>query len=659
MVSKRVVAAAAGAILSSVVAVSTQPAFERAGWFFYDVFQRATALPRAEGVTFVAISQGSLDDMRENPTASYGWPWPRSIYGAFVKVAKQVGARSVTFDGIFVNPSTEGVEDDREFGEAIRASGLPVVLGGEDGANTPAPNANILQAAQGSIRQGVVTVPQEDDGIYRRVPFTIRGRPTLAFAALAGDPSFENRKDETMWLRFYADHGIPFVEATDLFKIFRALDEGKPLTEELAAKAAQLKGSHLFVGASAPGLLDLKPLPTEPAAPGPLIHATALANWLSGQEVKTIERRAEGVLVAIVGFGFFIFVFFAVRPMSALFGGLSIALGGSLLLSFVSWLAHYWINPIPTFLSFSFFGLGVLGYRFQREWKERELLARSVENAMSTEMVDLIRTGQLKVTRFGERRDITILFSDLSGFTTISEKFDANVLVDLLNMYSDEAVELVFQHEGFLDKFIGDAVMAIWGAPVLGQTNHAKLGLKAAIGFGERVKRFNKKADAKYGVGEIFKARVGLHTGSAIVGNIGSHNRYNYTAIGDSVNLASRLEGIGKAYDCELLISEEALVAAGALDQKGFLLVDVMAVKGRSTPTRIYTYLPAVSDEQFGAYVEAFADYQAGRFSDAIPKFQRAFSVPTSETMISRCRNLETGFGAKHFKNGVWHHDEK
>lgn len=659
MLSRRLLAAASGAILSAFVAVVVSPTFERPGWFFYDSFQRLTALPRAEGVTFVAISQGSLDDMRNNPVTAYGWPWPRAIYGAFVKVAKHVGAKSVTFDGLFANPSTEGVEDDREFGTTIHESGLPVVLGGDDGANSRPPNANILEAAKGSVIQGVVTVPQEADGIYRRVPLTIDDRPTLGFATLAGQADFESRRGETLWLRFYRDHGVPWVEALDVFRIFRALDDGVPLDGRLAEIAEQLKGTHWIVGASAPALTDLKPLPTEPTAPGPLIHATALSNWLAGTWIERFDPRIEGVLIAILALGFFVYVFVAVRPMTALFGGLAIAIFGSIALSFACWQLHYWVNPIPSFLSLSFFGLGVLGYRFQREWKERELLARSVENAMSTEMVDMIRTGELKVSRFGERREITILFSDLSGFTTISEKFDPDVLVDLLNMYSDEAVELVFEHEGFLDKFIGDAVMAIWGAPVQGQTDHAKRGLAAAIGFGAIVRRFNEKAHAKYGTGEIFRARVGLHTGSAIVGNIGSHNRYNYTAIGDSVNLASRLEGIGKAYGCELLISEEALVAAGALNAKGFVLVDVMAVKGRSTPTRIYTYVPDASDEQLALYREAFSDYQAERFDAAISKFERAIRVPPAEVMIARCRNLSTGFGAKHFKNGVWHHDEK
>ncbi|MEK7357405.1 MAG: CHASE2 domain-containing protein [Bdellovibrionota bacterium] len=660
MTSPRVLAAALGAIVSGLIASAGGDFLQRQGWVSYDFWQRANAPVRAEGVTFVVISQGSLDQLREDPESATSWPWPRGVYGAFVKVANEVGARAIVFDGLFANASVAGVEDDKAFGRSIKASKIPVVMGGDDGRNARPPNPAILQEAGDSLRQAVVTVPLEEDGVYRRMPLFIDGRPTLAFAALRSDSEVERRKGETLWLRFYRDHGIPWVEASDVFRIFRAIDDDKPIPGDLKEVVAQLKDTYWVVGASAPGLTDLKVIPTEANAPGPLVHATAIANWLSKTEVKILGARDVALSTSLFAFLFFLYLFFVVRPIPALFGGIAIASLGSFGLSWAAWLAGAWMNPLPILMSTSILGLGVLGYRFQREWKERERLAQSVENAMSSDMVAMIRRGELSLTRFGERREITILFSDLSGFTTLSEKLGAEQLVELLNLYLEEAVQLIFKKSGFVDKFIGDAVMALWGAPVIGQADHAKLALETALGFKDAVARFNEKAKEKFGeTGTVFKARVGLHTGTAIVGNIGSQNRNNYTAIGDSVNLASRLEGIGKHYDCELLISKEALDAAGSTTAPGFIRVDVMAVKGRTTPTHIFTYVPDLAVTAAAAYENGFAAYQAGRFEEAIASFEQAMSIPSAGMMIKRCRTGLTPLGLPQLKNGVWHHDEK
>ncbi|MES2963796.1 MAG: CHASE2 domain-containing protein [Bdellovibrionota bacterium] len=278
MSRRRLLAVGLSAVTAAVVAVAVDPHFERPGWFFYDSLQRLTAPAKAKGVTFVAISAASLQQMRESAENSYGWPWPRSLYGAFVRVAKHSGAASITFDGLFASPSTEGVEDDRAFGTAIKESGIAVAVGRAAGEHAEAVNGEISGAAAGAIREGIVSVPLEADGVFRRIPLTTQGHPTLGFATLASTPEFERRRSETMWPRFYADHGIPLVEASEMFRLFRAIDDGKPIEGEFAEIAAKLKGSHLIVGASAPGLQDLKPLPTEPNAPGALIHATALAN---------------------------------------------------------------------------------------------------------------------------------------------------------------------------------------------------------------------------------------------------------------------------------------------------------------------------------------------------------------------------------------------
>jgi adenylate cyclase len=314
-------------------------------------------------------------------------------------------------------------------------------------------------------------------------------------------------------------------------------------------------------------------------------------------------------------------------------------------------------------------GLGLmlaafLTYRFQTEWRERERLAKSIENSMSTSMVKMIRNGELSLARFGERRTISILFSDLSGFTTLSEQTDPARLVEILNLYLDECVDLVFHHAGYVDKFIGDAIMALWGAPVVGQDDHAKLALRAALEYEAAVTRFNAKAREQYGFEkDLFTARVGLHSGPAIVGNIGSHSRYNYTAIGDSVNLASRLEGLGKYYGLTLLISEEALREAGALESDEVYLVDRVAVKGRSQAVAVYSRTQGYSKESIEHYARAFEHYQDGQWDLATEALVHAVDLPPAAILLERCQEAVDRGAIEHpnrqLKDGVWHHDEK
>ncbi len=643
-----------GAAFVSVAAYLIAPSFERAAWPIYDFFQKETALETAPEVALIYITQGSLDELQNNPETAITWPWPREIYGLMARVASQLGAKSLTYDIVFSTPSLYGVDDDRAFNQALRDSKMPIVLVGGDGHHVQYPNADILKDLSSTVRFGVVTVPQEADGVYRRMPSEVNGALPLGYAAV------EKPDQHETWLKFYRPGRIPMLEASEVFHLARALEEKRPLSPELEKVSSALKGRHLMVGAAAPGLLDLKPTSVDPYAPGVLVHATALGNALQKISIQKLEPRSLALISGVVSIAAFLVLLLSSTPVPALIGASIVSIVGPFVLAFAAWRMNMWLNPLPILASTGVLSLAVLGVRFQLEWRERERLAKTVSNAMSPDMVELVRRGDMRLTRFGERREISIFFCDLSGFTTISEKLEASVLVDVLNLYLDEVVNLIFDNNGFVDKFIGDAVMALWGAPVEGQTDHAIRAVQSAVRFSETMEQFRSKARALVGDdAEVLTARAGVHTGVAIVGHIGSQSRHNYTAIGDSVNLASRLEGIGKQYDCEVLLSEDVLVAANRLQDPNFLEVDVIAVKGRSKPTRIFTYVAKADELQREAYREALKRYQAADFKAALEKFEQAKDLLPSKKMADRCRLALTAGVPKSFRSGVWHFDEK
>jgi adenylate cyclase len=221
---------------------------------------------------------------------------------------------------------------------------------------------------------------------------------------------------------------------------------------------------------------------------------------------------------------------------------------------------------------------------------------------VAREVVDELLSHPEKVKLGGETKTLTILFSDIRGFTSVSEKMDAQSLVGLLNKYLAAMAEIVLENRGVVDKFIGDAIMAFWGAP-LPSENHAKLAVRTALLMAHRLRECNVEWK-KLNYPEI-KIGIGLNTGEAVVGNIGSRDRFDYTVIGDNVNLASRLEGLTKFYGVGIIISEstaEAVKSEFAMRQ-----IDCVAVKGKIQGVKIYEVLGfAEEKESYAKLIEKF-----------------------------------------------------
>ena len=629
---------------------------ERPGYQLHDWLQRMTAPAEAPGVALILVDQHTITQMSE--AESHSFPFPRQFYGLVAEIGKKAGARAVAYDILFTEPSRHGVEDDEAFAAMLKEAGLPVFMIAASAGGTihgPTPRLSGAASALGAVHASV-----DEDGVIRRMPSDLPGKkgmvPSLAAAVYRhvhgrNPASPVKTTQETGLLRFYSQSAIPFASFYDVVLAHRALSEGKPMPESLA----KLKDRVWMVGYSAPGLFDLKPIPTDAAAPGLLVPATALANLYGRQKIgfTSIETRLLAAFLFVL-----VSIIFANKihsPRNATLAVFGLAILGAAAATLGAWSQDMWMNPLPLAFGGVFGGGGQLVYNFQTLWRERLLLAKSLENSMSPKMVDLIRNGHVEVSRYGEQRNITVLFCDLGGYTSLSETMPPVDLVRILNEYFDRSVRLTIDHEGYVDKFIGDAVMAFWGAPIE-QKNQARLALKAGVDYAALIDKLNEDLRANYPALSPLVVRIGVHSGPAVVGNIGAQSRHNYTAVGDTVNLASRLEGMAKAYDTDLIASEDA-VADGA--PAGFFEVDNIKVKGRAQSTRIYAYAREQHRERVSTYSRGLAAYYAGRWEEARGLFIDCSSLPGARTMLSRCNEAIENGPSSQWKEGVWHHDSK
>jgi class 3 adenylate cyclase len=286
-------------------------------------------------------------------------------------------------------------------------------------------------------------------------------------------------------------------------------------------------------------------------------------------------------------------------------------------------------------------------YEFVQEEKERKKTRSAFQNYVNASVVNAVLSDPEMLKLGGQKREMTCLFSDVRGFTTISEKLEPQVLVSLMNEYLEEMTDLVMQYDGTLDKFIGDAVMAFWGAPVA-QKNHAELATITAIEMNKRVAILYGKLLEKYGV-EV-RIGIGINTGPMVVGNMGSKTRFNYTVLGDAVNLGARLEGQTKNYGAELILSQSSYDLVKDWTATRFL--DLIAVKGKAEPVRIYECIgrkdetPEETLLGLHEFEQAVKRYYLGReFEEGIRVFEalkryRKGKDAACDLYINRCRDF-------------------
>jgi adenylate cyclase len=548
-------------------------------------------------IVLVAIDQKSLEDLND---LAGGWPWPRTVHGELLDLLSAWRPKSVVFDVMFNEPDVFQPENDQVLRD-IAATQDNLFFPSQrmpDGNPTP---LHTLPASFGAER---VPGPTGDEAVVLLMPLVLDpGNWQGGLINFETDPDGRGRH-----VRLWTEAGgwrLPGLSASVARHAGAALPDrervrlnwfGPPprtisysdLFNDLGARepkiAPTLENSILVIGGTADGLNDRRPTAVGAQTPGVYVITTAIANLRAGDWLRDLPSRwpLAALLAAAMVLGFR-------RRHSPL--RLGLGLGAATLVLLAASYAALRMNqyaPIGAALLLGWLAFGL--FTLQAQWldrREREATVGIFGRFLDPRVVaGLVETGELSRDQKPEAREISILFSDIRGFTTLSETRSPEQVVDLLNRYFSRQVDVIFRHGGTLDKFIGDAVMAFWNAPT-DTPGHARQAVRAAIGMTVALDDFKRELRERgEGLGD-FDVGIGLHTGPAVVGFLGSDSRMEYTAIGDTVNLASRIEGSTKGV-ARVLVSDATRAACGEGDGLRFIHRGQFRVKGREQPVELY-----------------------------------------------------------------------
>jgi adenylate cyclase len=529
-------------------------------------------------------------------------------------------SRRLDFDQMFVDSMMKGpvvlgytfFTEDEAYAD-IRGGELPAPAITREvfqGKNIHAPHAsgygvNLAMIQAGAVASGHTSRGLDEDGIVRRVPMLMEYEGdyyeslSLAIARfmLVADqiePVYslpeeaENQElNEIVGLRL-ADHLIPvdvnlqalvpYRGPSPSYRYFSAVD-----VMERRIPIEDLQSTIVLVGTSAKGLSDLRQTPIDPEFPGVEIHA----NLISGIFDQVIKQRPvefwwiEYVELLLLGI-FLSLLLPQLSPVGSIIVTMSVLLAAGYL-NFYFWQYVDMVVPLASSLSLIVtLSLINILYGFIVEWRGKRQLSNLFGQYVPPELVDEMNEDPESYIKGAQTREMSVLFSDIRGFTSISEGLSASDLSELMNMYLTPMTTIIHSNRGTIDKYIGDAIMAFWGAP-LNDPEHARNAIKGGLAMLERLK----------GVQEIFHDRgwpeikigVGINSGAMSVGDMGSEFRMAYTVLGDTVNLASRLEGLTKNYGVEIIVGE---ATKESVDDFAFREVDLVRVKGKDQPVAIF-----------------------------------------------------------------------
>jgi adenylate cyclase len=602
----------------------------------------------ARPVTIVDIDETSLKEIGQ-------WPWPRTIVADLVTQLSQLGAVAIAFDVIFAEPdrmspsiaatSFRNLDDDTRnklrslpsndevLAEAIQRSRVVV---GQVGSATPVPRLqteaplqtgfavkgpdpspflvtfagllrNVPAIEQAAAGRGVFSILPERDGIVRRVPIIMQAQgamvPSLSMELLrvvADSGAILVRTDEA-GVQSVAVPGLelPTDQNGRLWVHFNRHDPGRYISANDVLQGRVLRdhveGKLVLIGTSAAGLLDVKTTPVAAAMPGVEVHAqileSALANSLLTYPSYAIG--AELVVAVVVGLAIII-----VAPM--LRASIVIALGAVVVAALigVSWYLFSQYDLLIDFtyplLASGFVYLTLIFVNYFQEQKQRQQIRAAFGYYLSPALVEQLVRSPEKLVLGGEERRMTILFSDVRGFTTISEhyKHDPQSLTRLMNRFLTPLTNAIIERNGTIDKYIGDAIMAFWNAPLddpRQEVNACEAALEMLARADKLNQEFKREADQNGGTYMPLRVGIGLNTGPCVVGNIGSDFRFNYSVLGDTVNVASRLEARTKDYRIPIVIGEGT--AQNVKEKFATMEIDRIQVKGKTQPETVFTVI--------------------------------------------------------------------
>ena len=555
-------------------------------WSLDQLFELRGARAPTTPIVIVTIDESSFVELHTQ------WPFPRALHGRLLDRISAGRPLAIGLDLIFDVPSSRGPKDDAALGAAVARAGN-VVLGSaptEDEQPIPGlpgtvykrivPNLPIPEIRAGAAKYGAVNVRPDQDGTVRRMPIHVAGPDEImsGFSAALHEVATKAALPTT-----------PLPQASTILINFR----GRPKTFEWISyyqvvhgeiEPEVFRGKIVLVGATSEILKDhfQTPFARGGDMPGVEIHANAIETLVNGNPIREAPVWASTVL-AVVAALFASALVARLRALRALGATVLVwvALTLGALAAFGLW--DVWIRGMGGTLAL------VLGYgstvvsEYVREQRERRRLARF----FSPDVLRAVVRGRGEGSLGSSRRLVTVLFSDLRGFTSISEKLAPEQIDEMLREYLTEMTKIVFKHGGTVDKYIGDCVMALYNVPYE-DPDHAVKAVRTGLEIQERTLAAAERWEEKFGVS--IRNGVGIHTGEAIVGTLGSEQIFQYTAIGDNVNLAARLESITKDYHASIIISESTYEhVKEKFPTRG---LGEVTVKGKTVPVKIYAVLP-------------------------------------------------------------------
>ena len=586
-------------------------------------------------------------------------------------------------DILFTEPSSYGLEDDQIFAEAIRKNSnvyLPIFLtkrfyqlSEQDHKLLKRVSLKQQVTATSEFRSAInpidlvkdaivssgnITIAPDSDGVYRSIPFFFKIGdyfiPHFLLNFLLNDQGVSIQKgilnkdgkkipmeQGKVLLNYYSkENAFRSFSASQILKSY--LDSQSSGTPTISKDS--FKDKIVLIGLTAPGLFDLRPTAVSSVSSGIVIHATTLDNFYNNRFIAKVPNIILYLIIILICF----FINYFVLKSPSFLRNLSFFIVFFAIIIFTDVLLfkyYIYLNFIDPVFSLIFSFIVAVAYSYATEGKKRELTEKTLLQYMDKQVAEYLLNNPALIKPGGQKKHVTIFFADMSGFTTLAEKTSpeeiSQILIDVLNLFTDEIIE----NKGVIDKYIGDCVMAFWGAPIDSDNDEIN-ACQAAVASMKLLAEKNKEFEKK-GLPHI-SFRVGIHSGEAIVGNLGSDRVFDYTVVGDSVNLASRMESLNKHFGTGILISEDTLKKTGEM----FITREIgpIEVKGKTVPTGVYELIDKKenADEKSIELVELYNkglsyyfDKNFQSASETFTKIIKEFSADgPSEFYLKRCRDL-------------------
>ncbi len=663
-------------------------------------------------IVIVMLDEASLNDLNH---IAGKWPWPRNIHAELIDFLKISKARAVIMDIMFLEneidcetrPGKLGINDSKLVASTRSAKNIFHSIQitedktGEygDKVNTPMPDEfskkfslNVkenFETKKQDVQEvynlpfkelynvakgvGVVSYSGDDDGVFRsdKLLFNYQGH---FFASLSLAPFIDQfqgsnillnkgtieivtpdfsisiplTKENEYYVNMYGDWEDSYVSYGKVYESILKTKQGE--SDNLPVSPEEFNDKIVFIGTSAAATYDAKHTSLGSSMPGVFLHASTYGNIIESDYLNFVSSPYNFIIILIL---------LCITVFSIFYLKTSLFQIATPLLALIVFYLTTWIFfefnivlyvALPSFAVLSAYLASYTYISFTEGREKRKItniLGQYVSPTMLSTVLATSKDEYLKA-EVGTKETLTIFFSDIRSFTTISEKYEVEKVVEVLNSYLSEMVNIIFNNKGTLDKFIGDAVVAFWGAPIRLEDQHYKAVI-SAIQMIESLGPFNIKNQDK-GLPE-FKIGIGIHTGDVILGNIGSEKMLDYTVIGDSVNLTSRLEGLTKFYKCSILISQDTY--EHVQDKICCRIADYVRVKGKDTPIMIYEVIGEIGsgdheNQEIAAITQkGFKQYKGRSFKEAINTFEKIQAIRPDDHLsglfIERCKsNIES-----------------